>query len=128
MTKSIKYILLALSITSASGVLTYVSTPSNSISLTEKASSSLEMESPLSKLSKRFLEVKGIDASLSLNINYQDKEFKVEADNFTLYLENIENISLSFSGSLYYEESKFDIDLEYLDNTLYLSVFDVKLK
>ena len=32
MTKSIKYILLALSITSASGVLTYVSTPSNSIS------------------------------------------------------------------------------------------------
>ena len=111
MTKSIKYILLALSITSASGVLTYVSTPSNSISLTEKASSSLEMESPLSKLSKRFLEVKGIDASLSLNINYQDKEFKVEADNFTFYLENIENISLSFSGSLYYEESKFDIDL-----------------
>lgn len=128
MNKSMKYILLALSITSVSGVLTYVSTPSNSISLTEKVSSSSEPESPLSKLSKRFLEVKGIDASLALNINYQDKEFKVEADNFTFYLENIENISLSFSGSLYYEESKFDIDLEYLDNTLYLSVFDLKLK
>ena len=39
--------------------------------------------------------------------------------------ETVYNIVIIIAQNIF---SKFDIDLEYLDNTLYLSVFDVKLK